>query len=232
MGGTIMLEKFKWGIKSGAAVIAFLVSDMLFTEIYAFFLMNLNMEEHLLRLYFPIGSSLITLLLAFPVFMLVMRGWGELQKFHIMGKSHLPIRKYLIYAILVLIPMALLWGMQLFMIWQGKISPEDISSFTSENMITVILFNCFLFPVMEEIMFRGVLLHRLLPLGTGFSVLMTTCFFVIYHYNNPINMLLSFVMGLVFAHMVIKANGILPAIIFHIGINVLGQIVIPVIMLN
>lgn len=222
-----MLEKFKWGIKSGVAVIAFLISDMLFTEIYAFFLMNLDMDESLLRLYFPIGSSLITLMLAFPIFILVMRVWGKLQKFHIKGESQLHIQNYLLYAILIIIPVVILWGIELVLIWQGQISLEDISGLTPENMITTVIFNCILFPVMEEIMFRGILLHRLLPLGKGYSVLLTTCFFVMIHYNNPVNMLLSFVMGLVFAYMVIRAKGILPTIIFHIGINLFGQVILP-----
>lgn len=54
-----MKEKFKCGIKAGAVVIIFLISDMLFTKIYTFFLMNLNVEEHLLRLYVPIERHLL-----------------------------------------------------------------------------------------------------------------------------------------------------------------------------
>lgn len=225
------MEKIKWGIKSGIAVIAFLISDMLFAEIYAFFLMNLNMEERWLRLCFQTGSTVITLFLAFPVFTLVMRCWGKLQKFHLKGKR-LPVWNYLAYALLAVAPVAFLGGIEIFLIRQGRISPEEISALTPENVIYTLLVSCILLPVMEEIMFRGILLHKLLPLGKTYAILLTTCFFVVIHYNNPANMILSFAMGLILAHMAVKAGGILPTIIFHIVINLLGQIILPGVIIS
>ncbi len=222
-----MKEKFKLGLKAGSAVIAFLISDSLLTEIYAFLLMNLDMDEHWIRTFYRIGSVLITLLAAFPIFILVMRIWGKLPRFHVKGTASLPLRKYLVYTVLAVLPMVFLWGMEIFLIRQGQISSEDIISLTPENMIYTLVFSCVLLPAMEEIMFRGILLHKLLPLGTRYAILLTTCFFVIIHYNNPVNMLLSLATGLVLTHMAVKAKGILPAIIFHIGINLLGQVVLP-----
>ena len=225
------MEKFKWGIKSGTAVIAFLISDMMFAEIYALFLMHLNMEEYRLRILFQTGSALITLVLAFPVFTLVMRCWGKLQKFHIKGNG-LSIWNYPAYALLAMAPVAFLGGMEIFLLWQGRISPEDLRTLTPENVVYTLLVSCLLLPVMEEIMFRGILLHKLLPLGTGYAILLTTCFFVAIHYNNPANMILSLATGLILAHMTVKAGGILPAVIFHIGINLLGQIILPAVILS
>lgn len=222
-----MKEKIKWGVKAGCAVIAFLISDVLISEIYAFFLMNLDMEEHWVRTFYRIGSVLITLLIAFPIFILVMRIWGKLARFHVKGTASLTSLNYLKYAVPAVMPMLFLWGIEIFLIHQGQISQEDIISLTPDNMIYTLVFSCVLLPVMEEIMFRGILLHKLLPLGTRYAVLMTTCFFVIIHYNNPVNMLLSLATGLVLAHMAVKAKGILPTMIFHIGINLLGQVILP-----
>lgn len=222
-----MKEKFKWGLKAGSAVVAFLISDILLTEIYALLFMNLDMDEHWIRIFYRIGSVLITLLMAFPIFILVMRIWGKLPRFHVKGTDSLTCLNYLVYAVLAVIPMLFLWGIEIFLIHQGQILQEDIISLTPENVIYTLVFSCVILPVMEEIMFRGVLLHKLLPLGTRYAILMTTCFFVIIHYNNPVNMLLSLATGLVLTHMAVKAKGILPAIIFHIGINLLGQVVLP-----
>lgn len=222
-----MKEKIKLGLKAGSAVIAFLISDILLSEIYAFLLMNLDMDEHLIRIFYRIGSVLITLMMAFPIFILVMRIWGKLPRFHMKGTSSLPIRNYLVYAVLAIIPMLFLWGIEIFLIRKGQISQEDIISFTPENMIYTFVFSCVLLPVMEELMFRGILLHKLLPFGTRFAILLTTCFFVIIHYNNPVNMILSLATGLVLTHIAVKAGGILPTIIFHIGINLLGQVILP-----
>lgn len=222
-----MSEKIKWGIKSGVAVAAFLISDMLFTEIYALFLMRLNLEERRIRPCFQTGSSLITLLLAFPVFVLVMRVWGKLQKFHIKAAEPLSVRGYLAYAALAASPMALFMGMELVLFWQGGLWEEDIRAIMPESWINTVLFSCLLLPVMEEVMFRGILLHKLLPLGTGYAIWLTTCFFVIIHYNNPVNMILSLATGFALAHMTARAKGILPAVLFHIGINFLGQVIFP-----
>ncbi|MDE6750065.1 MAG: CPBP family intramembrane metalloprotease [Lachnospiraceae bacterium] len=222
-----MKEKIKWGVKAGCAVIAFLISDILLSEIYAFLLMNLDMEERYIRAFYQTGSVLITLLMAFPIFILVMRIWGKLPRFHMKGTASLALRKYLIYAVLAIMPMLFLLGIEIFLISQGQISQEDIISLTPENMIYTLVFSCVLLPVMEEIMFRGVLLHKLLPFGTRYAILMTTCYFVIIHYNNPVNMLLSLVTGFVLTHIAVKAGGILPTIIFHIVLNLLGQVVLP-----
>lgn len=221
-----MKEKIKWGVKAGIAVIAFLISDTLLSEIYAFLLMNIDIDEHWIRTFYQTGSVLITLLMAFPIFILVMRIWGKLPRFNLKGTASLPLRKYLEYAVLAIIPMLFLWGIEIFLIRQGQILQEDIISLTPENMIYTIVFSCVLLPIMEEIMFRGILLHKLLPFGTRYAILLTTCFFVIIHYNNPVNMILSLAMGLVLTHMAVKAEGILPTIIFHIVLNLLGQVVL------
>lgn len=222
-----MKEKIKWGVKAGSAVIAFLISDILISEIYAFLLMNIDIDEHWIRTFYQTGSVLITLLMAFPIFILVMRIWGKLPRFQLKGTASLPLRSYLVYAVLAIIPMLFLWGIEIFLIRQGQVLQEDIISLAPENMIYTIVFSCVLLPVMEEIMFRGILLHKLLPLGTRYAILMTICFFVMIHYNNPVNMLLSLATGLVLTHMAVKAKGILSAIIFHIGINLLGQVILP-----
>lgn len=227
-----MKEKIKWGVKEGCAVIAFLISDIVLTEIYALFLMNIDIDEHWIRAFYYLGSILITLLMAFPIFILVMRIWGKLPKFHMKGTALFPLRKYLVYAVLAIMPMLFLWGIEIFLIRHGQISQEDIISLTPENMIYTLVFSCILLPVMEEIMFRGILLHKLLPFGTRYAIMLTTCFFVITHYNNPVNMLLSLVTGLVLTHMAVKAKGILPTIIFHIGINLLGQVILPLWLLH
>lgn len=221
-----MKEKIKWGVKAGSAVIAFLISDILLSEIYAFLLMNIDIDEHWIRTFYQTGSVLITLLMAFPIFILVMRIWGKLPRFNLKGTASLPLRKYLEYAVLAIIPMLFLWGIEIFLIRQGQILQEDIISLAPENMIYTIVFSCVLLPIMEEIMFRGILLHKLLPFGTRYAILLTTCFFVIIHYNNPVNMILSLAMGLVLTHMAVKAEGILPTIIFHIVLNLLGQVVL------
>ena len=222
-----MKEKIKWGLKAGSAVIVFLISDILLSEIYAFLLMNLDMEEHLIRTFYQTGSDLITLLAAFPIFILVMRIWGKLPRFHLKGTASLTHRNYLIYAVLAIIPMLFLAVIEIVLIRHGQITQEDIISFTPGNMMYTLMFSCVLLPIMEEIMFRGILLHKLLPLGTRYAILMTTCYFVIIHYNNPVNMLLALTTGLVLTHMAVKTKGILPTIIFHIGINLLGQVVLP-----
>jgi membrane protease YdiL (CAAX protease family) len=69
-------------------------------------------------------------------------------------------------------------------------------------------------PLVEEIMFRGVVLQSLRRYGDGFAVLVSAILFGLYH-GNLIQMVFAFVSGLALGFVVIRTNSLLPSILIH-----------------
>lgn len=69
-------------------------------------------------------------------------------------------------------------------------------------------------PLVEEIMFRGVILQSLRRYGDGFAVLVSAILFGLYH-GNLIQMVFAFLSGLALGYVVIRTNSLLPSILIH-----------------
>lgn len=77
--------------------------------------------------------------------------------------------------------------------------------------------------LVEEFLFRGIILHKLLPYGNAFAILITTALFAMLH-GNIVQIPFAFVGGLAMAFSVIKTNSLLPSIISHFFINLLSVV--------
>lgn len=222
-----MKSKITMGIKAGIAVLAFHLSGLLLTEAFALVLMHTNLNEKWLKYLYTTGGSVITIFLAFPVFVIAMRVWGHLKPFHFKCAVKMSGRQHLLCVALSLLPMCILFGIEIYMLGNGTLQAADILNTEPFSLMDTVVFSCFLMPVTEEVMFRGILLHALLPYGQAYAILLTTIFFVSGHLN-PVNMLLSIIHGLMFACVAVKMKGIQYGVFYHIGINLLGQLIIPV----
>lgn len=69
-------------------------------------------------------------------------------------------------------------------------------------------------PLVEEVMFRGVVLQSLRRYGDGFAVLVSAILFGLYH-GNFIQMVFAFICGLAMGFAVIRTNSLLPSILIH-----------------
>jgi len=214
------------GIKAGIAVLAFHLAEFLLTEAYAFVLMHTNLNDKWLKYLYITGGSVITVFLAFPIFVIAMRAWGHLKPFHFKCEVKMSGKQHLLCIVLSLLPMFILFGIEIYMLGNGALQAADIINTEPFSLIDTVVFSCFLMPVIEEVMFRGILLHALLPYGQVYAIVLTTVFFVTGHLN-PVNMLLSIIHGLLFACVAVKTKGIQYGVFYHIGINLLGQFIIP-----
>ncbi len=77
---------------------------------------------------------------------------------------------------------------------------------------------CLLGPILEELIFRGLLLQALLPYGKGLSVVVTALLFGLFH-GNPFQFFTGFFVGLVLGFMVVQTKSIWPGIIGHVFNN-------------
>ena len=100
----------------------------------------------------------------------------------------------------------------------------DYTSFTSSKFygydrLLTVLTNVIMAPVMEEVVFRGFMIKRLLPeFSRRRAVLISTGFFALCHIY-PIWILYAFGMGMMLAWIALRENNIFYSIIFHVGFN-------------
>ena len=87
------------------------------------------------------------------------------------------------------------------------------------GMYVGVLFNTFLTPLVEEVIFRGYMLNRLLPhFGEKWALITTSLLFSLLH-GTAIWVLYAFVMGWIMGKVSIDEDNILYAVLLHIGFN-------------
>lgn len=72
--------------------------------------------------------------------------------------------------------------------------------------------------LVEEFMFRGILLHKLRKYGDGFAVLCSSLIFGLIH-GNLVQIPFAFIVGLALGFIVIKTGSIIPSMIVHFIVN-------------
>lgn len=91
------------------------------------------------------------------------------------------------------------------------------SDFTTTSVIDCLLFilTVAIIPALvEEILFRGVIMGSLRKYGDGFAILVSALLFGITH-GNFVQMPVTFVMGLILGYMTVYTGSILPAMALH-----------------
>lgn len=108
-------------------------------------------------------------------------------------------------------------------------SPVDLIQ-SDGNLLSLLIFMVFIAPVMEEFLFRGVLLSRLRGYGDGFAVCTGGIFFGLFHMNLA-QFLYAFLLGCLFSYLTLRTGTIRLTILLHSAVNFTGS-VLPVIALK
>lgn len=99
------------------------------------------------------------------------------------------------------------------------------------SIIPIIIFIGILSPIIEEIVFRGVLLNKLRRYGDKTAIYFTALTFALFH-GNLSQFFYAFVLGLIFGYIAINTNTIKYTIILHIAINMFGSAIMPSLALS
>lgn len=91
------------------------------------------------------------------------------------------------------------------------------------NLWAVALTACVLAPICEEIIFRKLLLDRLLPFGDKAAIIYSAVAFGLFHMNVPQG-LYATALGLLLGYLVVRTGNIWYAIALHAAVNVTGSI--------
>ena len=100
----------------------------------------------------------------------------------------------------------------------------DTFASTTTGVVISALYSCVIAPITEELFFRGMMLKLLSKANQRFAIAATAVFFGLFHGNLP-QFLLAFLLGVFFAHITLKHNSIVPAIIAHSFVNTISTVV-------
>lgn len=82
------------------------------------------------------------------------------------------------------------------------------------NLLLFIVQYTFLPALLEEYLFRGVMLGRLRRFGDGFAVVLSSFIFALMH-HNIVSMPNIFLLGALFGYITLKSNSLIPSFIMH-----------------
>lgn len=171
--------------------------------------------------------------IAFPVFWLLMKRLPKAEKVERNKWSLLSL------AVVFLICMATIYigniiGQLLMFIVSlitGEPMVNDLQNLIIQMDIPVIfLFTVIIAPVMEELMYRKLLIDRIRQYGEGICVVLSGIMFGLAH-GNFYQFFYAFALGVIFAYIYLKSGHIRYTIIFHMIINFIGGI-FPILLLR
>lgn len=89
-----------------------------------------------------------------------------------------------------------------------------------------ILLTCVMAPVLEELLFRGVLLQRLRPYGDKFAILTSAICFGLFH-GTISQVLYATAVGVVFAYVALRTGNLWQVMALHALVNAVSTVAIP-----
>ena len=96
------------------------------------------------------------------------------------------------------------------------------------NFILTIIYAAFIAPVVEELIFRSILLNKLRRFGDLPAILLSGLAFGCFHFNLS-QFFYATVLGCIFAYVTIRTNTIKYAIILHVMINFIASAITPLV---
>lgn len=118
----------------------------------------------------------------------------------------------------------------------GSLMGKDIanpleSALGGSSLIPTLIFVVILSPIIEEIVFRGVILDKLRAYSDKTAIIFTSLTFALFH-GNLSQFFYAFILGLIFAYITVKTNTIRYAVILHILVNLFGTVIMPMLALS
>ena len=94
---------------------------------------------------------------------------------------------------------------------------------SASPLYQIVIFAVIIGPIIEELMFRGILLRRLLPFGDGFAILTSALLFGLFHGNFE-QFFYAFAIGLLFGLIVCRTGKLRHTMILHMALNFFGTV--------
>ncbi len=109
----------------------------------------------------------------------------------------------------------------------GTQTLNPVESMTSGHAWWInLIFMAIFPPILEELVFRKILCERLLPLGEGYAIVLSSVIFGLVH-GNFYQFFYAFTLGLLFSLIYVKTGRIRYSVIYHMLINLGGGVFAP-----
>ncbi len=102
-------------------------------------------------------------------------------------------------------------------------SADAIEMIASSSFLPILLIAGIIGPIVEEVMFRKLILERLYPLGEKLAILTSALLFALFHANLT-QFIYAFLLGAVFGYLYCRTGKILYPILLHMAINLMGGV--------
>ncbi|MCD8082055.1 MAG: CPBP family intramembrane metalloprotease [Clostridiales bacterium] len=172
-------------------------------------------------------ADVVMYVVAFPVFWLMMRtlpSWKKQKTESISGRS-------LVRLFFVCLGVTYLGNDlgQALMSAIGEAAGMDMLNPVAENIAAMDVWAVFVVtvliaPVMEELMFRKMLIDRLVPFGQKTAVLLSAISFGLFH-GNFYQFFYAAALGFIFAYLYSSTGRLRYSVLLHMGINLVGGVV-------
>lgn len=197
-----------------AAIAPVLLTVLFVIVVGALGLMKEGVEQKDWYLY----SSVLLPQIAFVIVAMLYFKWTK-SSFKMAIKEQKCKPKYFLLAIILQFGLMSLSELNtLFLKLLGNIGYQDVGislpSMNGVGFIGVLIAVAILPAILEEVIFRGLLLKGLHGFGTALSVVICGGLFALYH-QNPAQTLYQFCCGMAFALVAIKSGSILPTVLSH-----------------
>ncbi|MEG1809097.1 MAG: CPBP family intramembrane glutamic endopeptidase, partial [Oscillospiraceae bacterium] len=114
----------------------------------------------------------------------------------------------------------------------GRTAENPVASLVSGAPIWVVTLTIgFAAPIIEEVIFRKLLLERLRPFGDAAAIAFTSFAFALMHFNFS-QFFYALAISAILCYIAIKTGSIATTIILHIFINLTGSVLIPTLALS
>lgn len=202
-------------------VISF-VAQIIIVVVASFFDLDLFSNTWL----YYISMLLPIYVIAFPLFLLITRRFESVN----IEKTSLSLKQILFFTVLVFPLMyigniiGLLVGLSLQFIFNFPAPHALEETIRQDNLLANFVFIVVLAPIVEEIVFRKILIDRLIKHGKVLSIIISGLFFGLFH-GNFFQFFYATTLGMLFAFIYVISGRVRYAIALHMFVNFLGSIV-------
>ncbi|MCI9069477.1 type II CAAX endopeptidase family protein [Clostridium sp.] len=171
-------------------------------------------------------------LIGFPVFYFMIKGLpeGEKREDKKLGVWEIVKFCFISYSLMYIFNFLTNIFIILISIFKGSEVVNPLQNIIEgSSLILTLIFVGILSPIIEEMMFRGIMLNKLRRYGDKVAIVTTALLFGLFHANFS-QFFYATVLGLIFAYVTLKTGTIKYSIIFHIFVNMMGSFIIPLII--
>ncbi|WP_304680995.1 CPBP family intramembrane glutamic endopeptidase [uncultured Clostridium sp.] len=171
-------------------------------------------------------------LIGFPVFYFMIKGLpeGEKREDKKLGVWEIVKFCFISYSLMYIFNFLTNIFIILISIFKGSEVVNPLQNIIEgSSLILTLIFVGILSPIIEEMMFRGIMLNKLKRYGDKVAIITTALLFGLFHANFS-QFFYATVLGLIFAYVTLKTGTIKYSIILHIFVNTMGSFIIPLII--